>query len=200
MPFLNMDLHHPVLLEHKALCDTHHLYHPMTFSTFNTTIQETFTFFYATPSIQAINVYLNSINKLQSYVHAFKKNVSDIIALAKPVLPLSNTVFGEGHDACIFMNNKEYLKKIKTNDSINNSVEQLIKVIPTLTFREAQILQLYLEHRAAKEIARYTQLSARTVEKHIENFKKKIGSRKKEVILKAVNDLLSEHQERRFIS
>ncbi len=177
------------MLDHRALCEKHGLHQPITFSIFNDNIQETFTFFHAVDSIQAVNLYLNSTNKLQSYINFFKKSISDIIEQYAQQLPLVFSLFNPDKVPSVF---KEITGHINTFDSVNNSVDHLIKVIPKLTFREAQVLQFYLEYRSAKEIARYTDLSTRTVEKHIENFKKKIGLRKKEMILKKVNDMLAD--------
>ncbi len=189
MPFLKIDDHYGSLAKHRHLCEKHGLYQPLVFSVFNENIQEIFTFFHSSPSLQVVNLYLNSTNKLQSYISFFKKSISDIVEEYVNQLPLSFSIFSPERVSSIF---KETTGQINTYDSVNNSVDHLIKVIPKLTFREAQVLQFYLEYRSAKEIARYTDLSTRTVEKHIENFKKKIGLRKKEMILKKINDMLAD--------
>lgn len=187
MPFLSNN--NTNLLKHQALCEKHHLYQPITFANFNRNIQETMTFFYLENTTQAVNLYLNSTNKLQSYINFFKKNISTIIEEYSQQLPSSSVILDRQRVKSIF---NEIKGKINTADVVNNSVDHLVKIIPKLTFREAQVLQFYLEYRSAKEIARYTDLSTRTVEKHIENFKKKIGLRKKEMILQKVKSMLTD--------
>lgn len=189
MPFLKIEAGNPQLLRQQELCEKHGLYQPIVFSVVKDNIQETFTFFSEINSVEAVNLYLNSVNKLQGYTTAFKKDISHIIEQYAPELPLAFNLLLAERTPSIF---KEITSHLNTSDAVNNSVDQLIKVVPKLTFREAQVLQFYLEYRSAKEIARYTDLSTRTVEKHIENFKKKIGLRKKELILEKVNHLLAD--------
>src|SRR3990167_8890082 len=134
-----------------------------------------------------VHSYLNNLPALFNFIAYFKE---ETIALSEEMrdhsLNLSEMI-GEAYfnESNIFIDNKIVF------DTKNQSFIHEIKIDLTnkLTKREKECITFYIQNQTAKNISSILGISARTVEKHIDNARQKLGCQSKLELFKKIAGL-----------
>lgn len=114
-----------------------------------------------------INFYINNSLLLEYYIFLFRQKFHDILEPPDDILliPLNDKMPD-------FEENQEIFNALLTND-LKNFPLTIKNQVYSISRRQAQCLGLCLYGKTAKEIARFLDISFRTVEDHISNLKYK---------------------------
>lgn len=129
--------------------------------------------------------YIENIDLLKDFTASFNLNAAEIIT------PVSSNL-------AIY---KDFKPQIQLDEYDRSKINEFIKATPItkrpiitpkgevfLSTKELQCLNLLVSGKTAKQIALDITLSSRTVEKHLENIKHKIGGGDKATIIKIYKD------------
>lgn len=139
-----------------------------------------------------INFYINNLDILKRFILYFKEQSHDLIKKSeKNRIITQNILQYRPHneekilDSVLSQSEIQELKfafnqetSIKNQNSIVRKLEKY-----QLTEREIDVINYLTKGKTAKQTARYLIISNRTVEKHLENIKKKLGCENKMQIL-----------------
>ncbi|MBS0350889.1 MAG: helix-turn-helix transcriptional regulator [Proteobacteria bacterium] len=136
-----------------------------------------------------MDFYFNHVDILETFIMYFKEKAQTLIkqALAQQiVIPKDMTgIISVDH---IGLNKKNILSNIKPKKYILDIVNHSKKY---LTPKEYEVLRFYYRGYSMKEIAGFLNVSARTVEDHINNIKRKLGIIRKFELIEFIASLNS---------
>lgn len=123
---------------------------------------------------RVVNLYLNSLDLFKHFILYFRDKTSSFINTSmKGILAeLEESIFNDECGLSDFTQQKqEFLK----NTDINHYYLEKGDFKVALSRREAQCLNYLQQHKTVKEIAKFMELSPRTVESYLNNVKMKAG-------------------------
>lgn len=136
------------------------------------------TSFYNESSSQSvINIYLNNLPMLIKFIEHFKSETTQLTNNLRDFsIDLSKAIGDEYFNASnMFLSNKKIIQTAPTLPVEEDST----KITDTLTRREKECVMRYVRNQTAKNIATGLGISIRTVEKHIDNARQKLGCKSK---------------------
>ncbi len=118
--------------------------------------------------------YVQNSQLLEKFCNYFKTQAADLIDDSdKSKLAVYQDKFDTSYLEGSNGDRQQFLNEINSaeNSFLINKSRSLINLTP----RESECISIYMQNRTIKEIGKFLNLSPRTVERHIENVKKKLG-------------------------
>ncbi|WP_423062429.1 helix-turn-helix transcriptional regulator [Candidiatus Paracoxiella cheracis] len=145
-------------------------------------------FFNQSNNPNAINTYLNNVSTILDFIQYFRRETYPLMQkLDEYGIPLPEIVGKDYYNAPnIFISNKEIIRTCSLGEMFELGSSNPIQL---LSQREKQCVLLYIQNKTAREISAKLNISYRTVEKHIDNAKAKLGCRTKLALYKKFTGL-----------
>jgi DNA-binding CsgD family transcriptional regulator len=138
-----------------------------------------------------VNVFVNEMKLFQKFSHYFRGEAASVLKKLHENPVNIGSIVGERYfvvqPTLLHLSPEEADRFHSDFDCVVFSQEKNAYVIPKLSRREQQCLNLYLQGRTAIETGLLLGLSHRTVESYLENLKIKLNCDRKIDILKMIN-------------
>ncbi len=132
--------------------------------------------------------HLNNVSTILDFIQYFRRETYPLMQkLDEYGIPLPEIVGKDYYNAPnIFISNKEIIRTCSLGEMFELGSSNPIQL---LSQREKQCVLLYIQNKTAREISAKLNISYRTVEKHIDNAKAKLGCRTKLALYKKFTGL-----------
>ena len=151
----------------------------------NLTYEEIYNFASASKNRHVLNLYLNQFDLLDRFLSFFRDKAKKLIedAIRKPIVTINTDSFNQ-----VSQFDHQYLDLYEffNDNTIQPDDKPLSQNSFRFTKKESECLVHLIKGHSAKMIARDLNISYRTVEVHIDNLRKKTGSRNRVELLNKV--------------